>query len=512
MWARPNKLRLIPTSLDGEVEEAVRDVAVIDVGSNSVRLVLYRIEGRAIWTVFNEKVLAGLGRDMAKTGRLSEEGVAAALGALRRFRAVIDAVRPAEVFTTATAAVREARDRNTFLDRVERETGFRLRVLTGEEEALYSALGVAAGEPASSGVVGDLGGSSLELVQIENGVPGEGVTLPLGPFALGAPAPVDPYALGKTCEAVLASVADRFEGKIFHAVGGAWRNLALIHMNRINYPLQIVHQFEMSAADVIETAGLVATQSKGSLERTRGVSKKRGDTLAYAAVVLRALVETLKFERIVISAYGLREGLLFDAMPASVRAIDPLIAGCAALNARHGVAEHLAPALEDWLAPLWSKLDPVFPDGRDATLMGAACRLADIGSRLHPDHRGDLVFDQVLRAPIPGQSHAERAFLATAAFRRYVGDRSPADPTVERVLSEERIARAEALGAAIRLGCDLSGRSPELLAASGLSRSKTELILTVKKDAADLLLGEQTTKRAEALARALGLELKVRVK
>ncbi|MFV4649154.1 hypothetical protein ACNJUT_21415, partial [Mycobacterium tuberculosis] len=163
-------------------------------------------------------------------------------------------------------------------------------------------------------------------------------------------------------------------------------------------------------------------------------------------------------------------------------AVDPLIAGCAALNARHGVAERLAPALEDWLAPLWSKLDPVFSDGRDATLMGAACRLSDIGSRLHPDHRGDLVFDQVLRAPIPGQSHAERAFIATAAFRRYVGDRPPTEPTVARVLSEERIARADALGAAIRLGCDLSGRSPELLAASSLARSKTDLTLTVKKD------------------------------
>lgn len=512
MWARPNKLKLVPASLQSGVEETVRDVAVIDVGSNSVRLVLYRIEGRAIWTVFNEKVLAGLGRDMAKTGRLSEEGVVAALGALRRFRAVVDAVRPSEIFTAATAAVREALDRNAFLERVEAETGFRLRVLSGEEEARFSALGVAAGAPTSSGVVGDLGGSSLELVCIDNGRPGDGVTLPLGPFALGAPAPVDPHALGQTCEAALAAVSDRFRGKTFHAVGGAWRNLAIIHMNRINYPLQIVHQFEMSAADAIETAGLVASQSKGSLDRTRGVSKKRGDTLAYAAVVMRALVETLGFERIVISAYGLREGLLFDAMPDAVRAVDPLIAGCAALNARHGVAERLAPALEDWLAPLWSKLDPVFSDGRDATLMGAACRLSDIGSRLHPDHRGDLVFDQVLRAPIPGQSHAERAFIATAAFRRYVGDRPPTEPTVARVLSEERIARADALGAAIRLGCDLSGRSPELLAASSLARSKTDLTLTVKKDQADLLLGEQTSKRAEALARALGLELKVKVK
>ena len=213
-----------------------------------------------------------------------------------------------------------------------------------------------------------------------------------------------------------------------------------------------------------------------------------------------------------MSAYGLREGLLYDAMPEVLRAQDPLIAGCAALGVRHGVSDRLGPALETWLLPMWSKLDPVFDDDRELTLLAAAARLADLGARLHPDHRADLVFDQVLRAPIPGQTHAERAFIAAAAFHRYAGERAQADPSVRRVLSPERADRAAALGAAIRLGCDLSGRSPELLAASGLSRTRTELILSVGKASADLLLGEQTTKRAEALAKALGLELKVRVK
>lgn len=515
MWAltaRAKGGRSSTSAASPERVHEVRDVAVIDVGSNSVRLVLYRVEGRTIWTVFNEKVLAGLGRDMARTGELSPQGVDAALGALRRFRAVLEAVNPSDIFTAATAAVREARDRDAFLAQVTAATGFELRVLSGEEEARYAALGVLAGSPQSTGVVGDLGGSSLELIRIDDGRAGEGVTLPLGPFALGAPAPIDPAALGRHCDQVLSAVGDRFRGKTFHAVGGAWRNLAIIRMNRVDYPLQIVHQFEMSAAEALETASFVASQSKGSLERTRGVSKKRGETLPYAGVVLRALIERLGFERVVISAYGLREGLIFEAMAPEVRALDPLVEGCAALGARHGLADRLGPALEAWLAPLWSKLDPQFPPEREPALLAAACRLDDLGARLHPDHRGDLVFDQVLRAPIPGQSHPERAYLATAAFHRYVGDRSPADPAVRRVLTPERIARAEALGAAIRLGCDLSGRSPGLLAQSSLSRTKTDLVLTVKRDAQDLLLGEQTTKRAQALADALELELKVRVK
>jgi exopolyphosphatase/guanosine-5'-triphosphate,3'-diphosphate pyrophosphatase len=512
MWARSDRLRLVPVAQAAGAEDAPQDFAVLDVGSNSVRLVLYRVEGRAIWTVFNEKVLAGLGRDMARTGLLSKDGVVAALGALKRFRAVLAAVRPSNVFTAATAAVREAGDRDAFLARVRAETGFELRVLSGEEEAHYAALGVVAGEPSAGGVVGDLGGSSLELIRLEGGLPGPGVTLPLGPFALGAPGPVDPLALAARCDAVLAGVADRFRGGCFHAVGGAWRNLAIVRMNRVGYPLQIVHQFEMTAAEAIETAGLVASLSRGSLERMPGISKKRAETMPYAATVLRSLVERLEFERIVISSYGLREGLLYDAMPSTVRALDPLVAGCAALGMRHGVADRLGPALEAWLNPLWSRLDPLFEPEREPILLAAACRLADIGARLHPDHRADLVFDQVLRAPIPGQSHPERVFLATAAFHRYAGERAPADVAVRRVLTPERVDRAAMLGGAIRLGCDLSGRSPELLAASSISAGKADVTLTVQREAADLLLGEQTTKRAEALARALELELKVRVR
>ncbi len=489
---------------------AARDVAVVDVGSNSVRLVLYRVEGRAIWTVFNEKVLAGLGRNMVQTGALAPDGVKAALGALRRFRAVLDAVRPAETYTAATAAVREARDRHAFLHRVRAETGFDLRVLSGEEEAWFSALGVIAGEPTASGVVGDLGGSSLELIKLESGKPGRGITLPLGPFALGAPKTVDVAALGAVCSDILRPVAGRFAAQTFHAVGGAWRNLALVHMNRTGYPLQIVHQYEMSAADAMDTAAFIAAQSKGSLERISGVSRKRAETLPYSAVVLRALIERLGFERIVVSAYGLREGLLFDAMSPGLQALDPLIEGCSALGARHGVAERLGPVLEAWLEPLWSGLAPVFPEERGRSLLAAACRLADFGARLHPDHRADLVFEQILRAPIPGQTHAERAFIALAVFHRYAGDRIPNDPAISRVLSEERRARADVLGAAMRLGCDLSGRSPELLGEASLRLLRNELTLAVKPKSADLLLGEQTTKRAQALANALGAELKIR--
>jgi exopolyphosphatase/guanosine-5'-triphosphate,3'-diphosphate pyrophosphatase len=489
-----------------------RDVAVVDVGSNSVRLVLYRLEGRAIWTVFNEKVLAGLGRGVEATGRLAPDGVEEAMAALRRFTAVLDGAKPSAVFTAATAAVRAAEDGHEFVEHVARETGLKLRILTGEEEARYSALGVLAGSAQASGVVGDLGGSSLELVRLKDGRPEDGISLPLGPFALGAPKNFDPVAVRELAQERLKDAGRRFQTRHFHAVGGAWRTLALIHMEMVKYPLKIAHLYEMTARDVVETARFVAKQSKGSLERIQGVSKKRVETLPWAAMVVEALTESLGFERLWVSAYGIREGLLLESMSDDERARDPLVEGCATLGARQGVAEGLGPALAEWLKPAFASLPPVFGD-REPMLIDAAARLADVGARLHPDHRADLAFAQVLRAPIAGQSHPERAFLAVAVHARYRGSiEMPDMDVIDRLLDADRRARARALGLAMRLGCDLSGRTTALLQESSLTIEADGIVLTANAAHADMLLGEQTAKRANALAEALGLTFESRAR
>ncbi len=489
---------------------APREAAVVDIGSNSVRMVLYRLEGRAIWTVFNEKVLAGLGRDLPETGRLSEPGVALAMTALRRFAAVLDGVKPAYVFVAATAAVREAEDGPSFCDRVAAETGLRVRVLTGEEEALYAALGVVAGDPRAQGLAADMGGSSLELIRIGQGRPEAGVTLPLGPFSLADPKGFDGDRLRAKIAERLKPVAGRFSTQELHAVGGGWRSLAQLHMEISGYPLRIVHQYAMTAGDARDVARFVAQQSKASLDRLPGVSKRRAETLPYAALVLDGLIEALGVKSIVFSAWGLREGLLYETLDRDESPVDPLIAGCAALGARQGISPGLPVALEVWLAQVIAALPVSFGPERDPVLAAAACRLADLGARLHPDHRVDLVFDQVLRAPIPGQTHAERVWLACALNARYGGGAATPDAAaVERLLSEEARAGARAMGLALRLGCDLSGRSPQLLANAAVGVEGGLLRLTAAPGYADVLLGEQTKRRAKALAEALGLKLEI---
>jgi exopolyphosphatase/guanosine-5'-triphosphate,3'-diphosphate pyrophosphatase len=211
-----------------------------------------------------------------------------------------------------------------------------------------------------------------------------------------------------------------------------------------------------------------------------------------------------------LSAYGLREGLLFDAMNSRVRGKDPLVAGCAAIGGRPQAAEFFGSALEAWLSGAFAELQPLFGD-RDSVLLAAACRLADFGAQLHPDHRADLVFEQILRAPVAGMDHAERVFLACAAFGRHTGSSlMPSAEIVARLLDPERYQRARALGAAIRLGCDLSGRSPELLNHARLEFSPGAVVLQAHEGWEATLLGEQIAKRANTLAGLLESELRIR--
>lgn len=497
MWAR-------------ELRPSPFDAAVIDVGSNSVRLVLYRVEGRAVWTMFNEKILAGLGRDLAATGRLSPDGSEAALAALRRFAALVAAAKPERVFSVATAAVREAEDGSAFCRKVRGETGLELRVLSGAEEARYAALGVLAGAPHSTGLVGDLGGASLELVRLERDQPGDGVTLPLGPFSFKDIGRFDPDRVRSQVERKLKPHADRLSTPVFHAVGGAWRNLALLAMRMAGYPLEIVHQFELSRREAMEAARVIARQSPRSLDKIEGISKRRLDTLPHAAAVLEGLIETLEIERVVLSAFGLREGVLFESMPAAHRAEDPLIEGCEALSRREGVNPELGAALEAWIKPAFGNLEPLM-DVREPTLLSAACHLADLGARLHPDHRADLIFHQVLRAPIPGMNHPERVFLATTLFARHTAAATvPESALVSRLLTHERVQRARAIGSAIRLACDLSGRNAELLQRATLELRPSSVILEADEASAAILFGEQTSKRASTLASLLERDLKLR--
>lgn len=488
-----------------------QEAAVIDVGSNSVRLVVYRIDGRAMTPVLNEKVMAGLGRDLPRTGALSRDGAEAAVRALKRFASLIEALGVRDAFPVATAAVREASDGRAFAARVEDETGLALRILDGADEARLSALGVSAGAPDAKGVVGDLGGASLELVEIGSSGPKRGETFALGPLTL---AREDGFDYGRVTKQVNEQLngarALKRRGGDFYAVGGAWRALGRIDMAFRNHPIGVLHHYEMSRGEVLKLADVVRKQSRRSLERLEEAAAKRAETLPYAAAVLERIMEIGEFERVVLSALGLREGVLVERMSPAVLATHPLIAAAEALAGRWSRQREFGVALEHWITPMFEKREPTFSASRDRVLRGAAARMADVGGPLHPDQRVEIMFDLILRAPLAAIAHDERAFLAAAIHHRYTKAPPRHADAYLRLLNEDQQAAAAALGAALRLGADVSGRSETLLASFECAPVDGTLVLRVKKKAQHLAT-ETAQRRLEAVAQALGLDAEMRI-
>jgi exopolyphosphatase/guanosine-5'-triphosphate,3'-diphosphate pyrophosphatase len=485
------------------------EAAVIDIGSNSVRLVVYQLDGRAMMPILNEKVMAGLGRDLPKTGALSPAGVEDALKALRRFGTILECIELDRVDVVATAAVREARDGKAFARRVEAETGLRLRIIPGSEEARLSALGVLAGIPEAAGVVGDLGGSSLELIEIAPEGPGKGETFPLGPLALMREAYDDVRTLSTIDAALARSRVLRGQGGTFYAVGGAWRAIARLDIVVRHHPLHVLQQYEMSLAEAFKICDFVRKQSKRSLDKLEEAAGRRADGLPYAAAVLERLLVQGAFTRVVVSSYGLREGVLYAQMPPEARAEHPLLATAEAFGATSGRSRAFGEALALWVEPVFQNAEPMFAHGRDALLRAAAARLADIGGPLHPDQRAELMFDLVLRAPLAGVTHHERAFIAAAVHHRYT--KTPPPDEIEAywlLLDDDARRTAIALGAALRLGADISGRSEAVLALFEIGWSGAALVLSPAPGRADLI-NDVALRRLEALGAALDAKTRV---
>jgi exopolyphosphatase/guanosine-5'-triphosphate,3'-diphosphate pyrophosphatase len=480
-------------------------VGVIDIGSNSIRLVVFDRLARVPIAVFNEKVMCGLGRGIEETGRLDAEAVERALVNLRRFVALAEAMRVERLEALATAAVRDARNGAEFVREVSRTCAIEARILDGAEEARLSALGVLAAEPTADGVMGDLGGGSLELVELKEGGIGRHVTLPLGPLRVVPGAKDSRRRMKEAIEQHLAAVPwlRELEDRDFHPVGGAWRALARVHMEQTGHPLHVIHNYEMRWDDAEEFLQLVSRLSPNSLSKMYGVSRRRHETLPYAALLMLQLARAMRPGRIVFSAYGLREGWMFDALPAQERARDPLIAAAGDQARAIGRFGEDGLVMADWMAELFAGETPA-----QTRLRRAACLLADIGWLDHPDYRAEHGFNRVLRLPVVGVDHAGRAYLALAVFARYGGDRDmPQVALARKLLGKDELRLAWRAGLAMRLGLTLTGGTPGLLRQTRLTRKDKGLAL-VPADAeagrlVDGLMGEVAQRRFDALAQFL---------
>ena len=480
-------------------------VAVIDIGSNSLRLVLYDAPRRAAHTLLNEKVMCGLGRGLERTGKLNAEGVELATENLQRFVALARAAGAARIDVLATAAVRDAEDGADFVNDIEKRLAIRVRVLPGAEEGRLSALGVLSGIPEAAGLVGDLGGGSIELAAIGNGRVGSVATLPIGPLRLVEEAE-DEKELKEIIDHHLESVGwlGKIEEPRFYAVGGAWRAIARIHMEQQRYPLHIIQGYTLPRAEAQSFLDVMARQSRKSLEKITTISRKRLEVVPLAARIIARILRRIGAKELVFSATGLREGHLYSVMDAAQQRIDPLLAACAKEardNPRFGED---AESLVGWSTPLFPK-----ESARWLRLRRAAALLGDIAWRDHPDYRADQALRHALYMPVGGLDHVERVFLAAALSARYGGNASPETVPPLRLLDDESRDAARAVGLALRLAYTLTGGVPGLLEGSALKLTESKLTLSLISDHS-LLAGEAVQRRLDALARVLGKTAELR--
>jgi exopolyphosphatase/guanosine-5'-triphosphate,3'-diphosphate pyrophosphatase len=485
-------------------------IAVIDIGSNSVRLVVYEQLSRSPTQLFNEKVFAGLGRGIATTGRLRDDSIEAALSALRRFRVVMRSMEVGNVKVIATAAPRDAENGPDFLSQAEAVCGAPIELLSGKREARLSAYGVVAGTYKPDGIVGDLGGGSLELIDIHGHRVGGGVTLPLGALRLQETAGQSIKEADRVVREAMADAAPlaKAERRAFYAVGGTWRAFARLHMRQRGYPLNVMHGYAIPARDALEFARLVRRVTPETLDSIDAVASGRRPLLAYGALVLEHLIRRAKPSEIVISAMGVREGLLYEMLDEAERREDPLIFAARELGYLRSRSPEHSDELVAWTDRFFAStgLDETAEEKR---LRRAACYLSDIGWRAHPDYRGEQSLNIIAHAAFAGIDHPGRAFLALTVFYRHIGivEDTPS-PRLRELASTRMIDRARILGAALRVAYLVSAAMPGTLSRTPLVARHGACVLSLPPELADLA-SERLANRLKQLSRLIGREGRV---
>ncbi len=491
----------------------VEPVAVVDIGSNSVRMVVYEGAHRAPAPFFNEKALCGLGASVASTGKLGKKSMAAALAALRRFRMIARQIGVVKKYVIATAAVRDADNGADFISRGEEAIGAKISVLSGKKEAKMAGFGILSGIPEANGLVGDMGGGSLELIGASKGELTSGVTTPLGGLRLmdeaGGSVERAEEIISKALEDQPLLEANK--GLPFYAVGGSWRMLARIHMLHHDYPLHVLHHYTIPAVDVLDLTRLVKGSKLSSLLQIPGVSAAWARTLPYAAAVLERLMVLTEAEDVVISALGVREGVLYSKLSREEKQEDPLHSACQDLAVLRARSPRHVQELCEWTDKLFEGKGAPSETAQERRLRHAACLLADIGWRAHPDYRGEQSLNIIANGAFIGLNHSGRAFLALTIFYRHEGLIGEVLSPRLRLLTDMReMQRARMLGAALRVAYMISAAMPKVINHTGLFYEDDKLVLKMPPAMADLR-AERLGKRLDTLAALLDREGEVRI-
>src|SRR5712675_2371 len=462
---------------------------------------------RSLVSVFNEKALCGLGREVQSTGLLAPDAVAKALTSLKRFRALCKVQKVGRVYAIATAACRDATNGPDFIAKAERICGVKIEILSGPREAKLSALGVISGIYKPDGIVGDLGGGSLELIDVRANRVRQGVTLPLGSLALQDSSHKSLKRAERIVRNDLSEVAQlkAGRGRTFYAVGGTWRALARIHIVQSGYPLRVMHGYSVPAADALDFARrLRRLAAANMLANIEIIADARRPLLTYAALVLEYIIRVARPKTIVFSTFGVREGLLYEMLPEAERSRDGFICAAQTLNELLSRSARHAQELIEWTDRL-VRVVKLRETEEDRRLRHAACLLSDIGWRVHPDHRGEETLSLITNGNFGSVSHQGRVFVALSVFYRYAGLSQENEPpsSTRDLVPPAMDERARMLGAAFRVAHLVSAARPGVLPATHFRSQGRKLMLVFEHQMVDLV-ADRVGSRFKQLARLVG--------
>ena len=488
-------------------------ISVIDIGSNSVRLVTYERLSRSPSPIFNEKALCGLGSGLAETGMLDEDAVENAIAALHRFKVIADQLGSVELWVIATAAAREASNGADFIERVSEICEVEPILLSGRDESRYSAHGILSGFYNVDGVMGDMGGGSLELADIKGDEISEGMTFPLGGLRLQDVSGNKPSKAYAVASELLAdnTILKTGKGRAFYAIGGTWRSLAYLHMRQNDYPLRVLHNYIIPAKKMASFCEMIIETETSEIKMIDAISKNRSSLLRYGAAVLLKIIEEMKPSHIVTSALGVREGFLYARLGNEHQAEDGLIAGAETLSKLRSRSPDNTMELFEWTSSLFKAV------GLDETpeqlrLRKAACLLVDVGWRAHPDYRGEESCNTIAHAAFVGIDHPGRVFISLAAYFRHEGQQSDKNlPQLSKLLTDEDMRmRARLLGLAFRIAHLISASTAGTLLKSEFVNEKGLLILDLDRELV-AHVGQRLMRRLSQIKKIIDINVEIRI-
>ncbi|MEQ1705768.1 MAG: Ppx/GppA family phosphatase [Rickettsiales bacterium] len=472
-------------------------IGIIDIGSNSIRLVVYDRNKRSPIPIYNEKVLCALGKGLATSGMLNPEGVVMGKEALRRFVAMGRNMGIAELHVIATAAIRDAKDGRDFTNWLEKTYNVKADIISGDEEAKLGAFAVCSSIYKPKGITADLGGGSLELVRVDNGETYGHNSIALGSLRMLDESKGDRNKLRKLINKRFAEVnwLDDEKTPSIYAIGGSFRALAKMHMVANDYPLQILHEYTVEAKEFLSFVRDIAAMSLEKLEKYPGGAAKRAASLPGAAMVLETLLTTCKAGNIIFSASGIREGYVYKKLSIRERDEDGLLFSCREFASRSGRSCDYAHELFDWMKPLLPQ-----ESERMKRLHLAFCLLSDIAIHIHPEYRGEWAFQRIIYSAFNSITHEDRVTLALALYHRYQFKIKEYFPAL-KLISNADNAWAKLVGTSANLAYHLSGSITGNLQKTSLVVKDKNIALQLVGNMADLM-GDSIQKRIDGVNEA----------